>query len=152
MNRLLSVNVVVWLLLVDINHHRWFIGTRCNGIVVRSFIAMSHHMRRRKAIAAIRMTVVQRNIMRYMQPPANVVGLDQPYRKDCTGENCRCLLRENSHDLGCLVEMGNVGSVADPLSERHPNQSTLDANGSGESVIGMHRDLCCPVMDEREAT
>jgi hypothetical protein len=85
MNGLLSVNLLAWRFLVDIHHHRWFIGTRCNGIVVRSFIAMSHHMRRRKAIVAMRMTVVQRNIMRYMQPPANVVGLDQPYRKGCTG-------------------------------------------------------------------
>ena len=76
MNRLLSVNVVVWFLLVDIHHHRWFIVTRCNGIVVRLLIVMGHHMRRRKAIVAMRMTVVQRNIMKYMQPPANVVGLE----------------------------------------------------------------------------
>ena len=51
--------------------------------------------------------------MKYMQPPANVISLDQPYRKDCTGEDGWCLRRENSRDLGCLMGMGRVGSVAD---------------------------------------
>jgi hypothetical protein len=74
---------------------------------------MGRHIRRRKAIVAMRMTVVQRNIMKYMQPPANVISLDQPYRKDCTGEDGWCLRRENSRDLGCLMGMGRVGSVAD---------------------------------------
>lgn len=37
-----------------------------------------HHMRRMKAIVVMRITVVQRNIMKYIQPPSNVIGLNQP--------------------------------------------------------------------------
>ena len=51
--------------------------------------------------------------MKYMHPPVNVISLDQPYRKDCTGEDSWCLWRENRRDLGCLVGMGRVDSVAD---------------------------------------
>lgn len=69
---------------------------------------MGHHMRRRKAIVAMRMTVVPRNIMRYMSPPANVIGLEPRYRKDCTGEDRCYLWLENSHDLGYLAEIGDI--------------------------------------------
>ena len=152
MNGFLPINGLVWFFLVDIHRHSWFIGTRCNGMVVRARVVMGHHMRRRKAIVAMRMTVVKRNIMKYMAPPANVIGLDQPYRKDCTGDARCCLWRENSHDRGCLAEIGDIFSVAEPPTGRHPNQSILDAIGSGASVISMCRDLCCAVMDERLST
>ena len=110
---------------------------------MRAFIAMGYHMRRRRAIAVIRMTVVHRNIVKYMSPPANVIGLDQPYRKDCTGENGCCLWRKKSHDLGWLAEIGGVWRVAGLPTGRHPHQSTLDAIGFAEVVIGLCRGLRC---------
>ena len=136
MNGLRLVNPLACLFLVDIHHHRWFIGTRGNGIVVSLLIVNGHHMRRRKAIVAMRMTVVQRNIMKYMQPPANVISLDQPYRKDCTGEDCWCLWREDSHDLGCLVEMGHTGSVADRrVGDIQTNSLWMQTDPNGRSLV-----------------
>ena len=74
--------------------------------------------------------------MNCMQPPANLVGLEQPYRKDCTGENGRSLERGNGHDHGCLAGIGAICEVAESPAGRHLNQSTLDAIGFGRLVIG----------------
>jgi len=80
MNRLRSVNILVWLLLVYINHHSWFIGTRCSSIVVRSLIVMvtiGVEVRR----SCNENDCGPKEHHEIDAAPANVIGLDQPYRK-----------------------------------------------------------------------